>query len=145
MARLVQAIWNRSVLDRMDRTCRAMTVRSGHQHEPVIMGRRLRGTATRHFAPGHPAALGHFPGNPIIPGAVLLREIVAAIVSTDNAPVARATAWRKILWAKFHQSVRPGDSLVIGWEAAGEEVRFSCVIASSDRPAVTGALRLPPP
>jgi 3-hydroxyacyl-[acyl-carrier-protein] dehydratase len=102
------------------------------------------GTATRHFAVGHPAADGHFPGNPIIPGAVLLRDIVAAISGADDTSRDRAVAGCDIRSAKFHHPVRPGDTLVIAWTAAGEEVRFSCAIAGSDRPVVTGALRLPP-
>jgi 3-hydroxyacyl-[acyl-carrier-protein] dehydratase len=97
------------------------------------------GTATRHFASDYPAAQGHFPGNPIIPGAVLLREVVAAMVSADDL------SRREIVWAKFHQPVRPGDTMEIRWAAAGNEIKFSCSIAGSDQPAMTGALRLPPP
>ena len=77
---------------------------------------------------------------------MLLREIVAAISATDNTPIGGAATGCDIRSAKFHQPVRPGDTLIISWEAAaGGEVRFSCSIAGSDRPAVTGALRLPPP
>jgi acyl-CoA synthetase (AMP-forming)/AMP-acid ligase II len=101
----------------------------------------FRGTATRHFDVEHPSAKGHFPGNPIIPGAVLLREVVAAISGPDGVPA----SLREILWAKFHLPVRPGDTLGIRWSEIGDEVRFVCSIAGSDRPAVTGALRLPPP
>jgi 3-hydroxyacyl-[acyl-carrier-protein] dehydratase len=84
-----------------------------------------------HFPPGHPTAEGHFPGNPIIPGAVLLREVIAAIAPA--APV-------EILWAKFHVPVRPGNTIEIQWANTASEVRFRCSIAGSDRPAVTGAL-----
>jgi 3-hydroxymyristoyl/3-hydroxydecanoyl-(acyl carrier protein) dehydratase len=96
------------------------------------------GTATRHLHETHPAADGHFPGNPIIPGAVLLREIIAAL------PGNRACA--TIRSAKFHYPVRPGDTLVVSWEeATGGEIRFACSITGTDRPAVTGALRMLPP
>jgi acyl-CoA synthetase (AMP-forming)/AMP-acid ligase II len=101
------------------------------------------GTATRHFAVGHPAAEGHFPGNPIIPGAVLLREVVAAICAAGDAPDEPARC--EIPWAKFHQPVRPGDTLVISWAASGAEIRFSGTIAGAAQPAVTGAVRLPLP
>lgn len=87
-----------------------------------------------HFPSEHPTAEGHFPGNPIIPGAVLLREVIAAIAPA--APV-------EILWAKFHVPIRPGDTIQIQWANAQNEVRFSCSIADSDRPAVTGALSRP--
>lgn len=99
-------------------------------------GEPTGGTASRHFPAGHPAADGHFPGNPIVPGAVLLREIIAAVRSTDDA----AAGW-DIRSAKFHQPVRPGDTVVICWTArAGGDVRFSCSLAGAERPAVTGAL-----
>jgi 3-hydroxyacyl-[acyl-carrier-protein] dehydratase len=98
------------------------------------------GTATVHLAVDHPTADGHFPGNPIIPGAVLLREIVMAISGADNA--ARC---HTIRFAKFHQPVRPGDTIVVSWvEADDGEIRFSCSVAVSARPAVTGALSLSP-
>lgn len=106
---------------------------------------RVDRTATRHFALGHPAAAGHFPGNPIIPGAVLLREVVAAISATDEAPGGRAEGC-EIRSAKFHHPVRPGDTLVIAWTGeTGGEIRFSCAIDGSERPALSGALRLPSP
>lgn len=101
----------------------------------------LCGSATRYFAVGHTAAEGHFPGNPIIPGAVLLREVVAAIFDPDIAP---ATP-REILWTKFHRPVRPGTTVELTWQTTGDEVRFAGSIAGADRPAITGALRLPPP
>ena len=98
------------------------------------------GTATRHFAIGHPAADGHFPGDPIIPGAVLLREIAAAIRANDAA-AGEGTVAYDIRLAKFHQPVRPGDTLEISWTtAAGGDVRFSCVLTGSRQPAVTGTL-----
>jgi 3-hydroxyacyl-[acyl-carrier-protein] dehydratase len=31
------------------------------------------------FAVNHPCGAGHFPGNPIIPGALLLDEVLACI------------------------------------------------------------------
>jgi 3-hydroxyacyl-[acyl-carrier-protein] dehydratase len=99
---------------------------------------------SRHFAVGHRAAEGHFPGNPIIPGAVLLREIVAAISSGAESG-GNAARCRDIRSAKFHHPVRPGDTIVVSWAVeAGGEVRFSCSVASSPRPAVTGVLRLDP-
>jgi 3-hydroxyacyl-[acyl-carrier-protein] dehydratase len=98
------------------------------------------GTATLRLAPGHTATDGHFPGNPIIPGAVLLREVIEAIAK-GTPPSAY-----EIRFAKFHYPVRPGDTLVISWrQGNSEEVRFSCAIEHSRRLAVTGALHIPQP
>jgi 3-hydroxyacyl-[acyl-carrier-protein] dehydratase len=113
---------------------------------PGECGALISGTATRPLAADHPAANGHFPGNPIIPGAVLLREIVAAISASDLAPDGDPSRCREIRSAKFHHPVRPGDTIVVSWTARGDgDVRFSCSVAGSAVPAVTGALRLTPP
>lgn len=106
----------------------------------------VSGTATRHLAAGHPAAAGHFPGNPIIPGAVLLREIVAAVSATDTMPDGDPARCHEIRSAKFHHPVRPGDRIVVSWTAEPDgEIRFSCSVADSLRPAVTGTLLVSPP
>ena len=98
----------------------------------------VSGTAARLFAVDHPAADGHFPGNPIIPGAVLLREIVVAVGGD-------AATCRTVRFAKFHQPVRPGDTLIVSWKVQqGGEISFSCSIAGSAGVAVTGALLLTP-
>jgi len=60
------------------------------------------------IAPDHPALAGHFPGAPIVPGALLLDE---ALHSIDPS----ASAWH-IASAKFHRVVRPGEPLRLGWQ-----------------------------
>ena len=57
------------------------------------------------FEADHPASRGHFAGNPIIPGAVLLNEVVAAIA----ARVGAAPAPVSVASAKFPRPARPGD------------------------------------
>jgi 3-hydroxymyristoyl/3-hydroxydecanoyl-(acyl carrier protein) dehydratase len=54
-------------------------------------------------ASDHPALAGHFPGHPIVPGALLLDEALHAI---DGA----ATSWH-IASLKFHRIVRPDEAL----------------------------------
>ena len=100
--------------------------------------RSATGTARVHLAAGHISAEGHFPGDPIIPGAVLLREIVLAI---GHGP----DRLREVRAAKFHRPVRPGDTLLLTWtEDSGGEVRFSCSAADPGPPSVTGSLRFSP-
>jgi 3-hydroxymyristoyl/3-hydroxydecanoyl-(acyl carrier protein) dehydratase len=124
-----------------------MLVRRGMAtDEPVdtdISGRHLNATAMRHFAADDPISAGHFPGNPIVPGAVLPREVVAAIDAANDAPVGGEPTRREIRSAKFYQPVRPGDTVVIAWAPSGGDVRFRCAIAGSNLPAVTDAPRLP--
>lgn len=93
--------------------------------------------AERWFPADEPSASGHFPGNPIIPGAVLLREVVRAL--SDDA----GTMCCEILSARFLHPVRPGDRLTIAWEerTAGE-FGFSCSTGSPPRRVLMGTLRM---
>jgi 3-hydroxyacyl-[acyl-carrier-protein] dehydratase len=80
------------------------------------------------FAEGHPAAEGHFPGNPIIPGAVLLAEALHAIEAGAEAecfPVA-------VKSAKFFGPTRPGDRVRIEYSrSAGRGISFRCLVGDA--------------
>jgi len=52
--------------------------------------------------PSHPALPGHFPGDPIVPGVVLLDEVLSALPGRMDIP-----------WAKFHAPLRPAEEFVI--------------------------------
>ena len=87
------------------------------------------------FQYDHPASQGHFPDNPIIPGAVLLSETAQAITAgLDSAP-----ALYQIRSAKFLHPVRPGDRVQIRYshDARGE-IRFTCAVEG--RPVMTGQM-----
>jgi len=74
-------------------------------------------------AADHPSASGHFPGNPIVPAALLLDEIVAAIERVH----ARSGSELVVKWAKFLRPVRPGDALTLEFtQVAGGDIRFQC-------------------
>jgi 3-hydroxyacyl-[acyl-carrier-protein] dehydratase len=92
------------------------------------------------FASDHPTAPGHFPSRPIIPGVLLLDE---AIKLSEKA----AGAGKEIVvrTAKFHHPVRPGESIVIRWQAdpAGV-VKFECWLRDSDILAASGTLAIMP-
>ncbi|HWE71654.1 MAG TPA: hypothetical protein VG328_00730 [Stellaceae bacterium] len=91
------------------------------------------------FAADHPTAPGHFPGNPILPGALLLDAIVRAISR------GAATPSISIQSAKFLRPVRPGDALRIEWDSKASDTRFSCLLAASGEIAVSGVLRIGDP
>lgn len=50
----------------------------------------------------HPALPGHFPGEPIVPGVVVLNEVLSATGRRMNIP-----------WAKFHVPLLPGEEFAI--------------------------------
>ena len=91
------------------------------------------------FAVDHPTAAGHFPGNPIIPGATLLDEVLLAVAEREGGTAGPC----EIRSAKFLHPVRPGDRLLLRWEAcAGGETRFECLLIDSERLALTGTVQL---
>ncbi|MGO9947302.1 MAG: hypothetical protein ACLPWG_10685 [Steroidobacteraceae bacterium] len=92
-----------------------------------------------HIAADHPSYAGHFPGFPVLPGAVLLDETLRAIASARGIDVA---AWQ-ISSAKFLDGVRPGDSLVLEHDSpAAGSIRFA--IHAGNRKVVSGTLSTAP-
>lgn len=91
--------------------------------------------STLNLAADHPAFAGHFPAFPVLPGALLLDEMLKAI------EVARGIdlhGWR-IRSAKFLEAVRPGETLVLEHEAAAPgRIHFS--IRIDERKVAGGSL-----
>ncbi len=93
---------------------------------------------TRHVAADHPAFAGHFPGQPLLPGALLLAEVLEAIRSRP-ALAARLGPRPVLAAAKFLSPVRPGAVLTIDLQPdAGErgvkfEARCGAAVAASGR------------
>jgi 3-hydroxymyristoyl/3-hydroxydecanoyl-(acyl carrier protein) dehydratase len=72
-------------------------------------------------ATDHPAYAGHFPGDPILPGVVLLDAALWALAAESGRPAAAA----RIKSAKFHSPVRPGEILSLHFtEPTAGDVRF---------------------
>lgn len=83
--------------------------------------------AEKKFSLGHPAARGHFPGNPIIPGAVLLSEALRAIESCLRIKLSPG----RLASAKFLHPVRPGDHVRIEFsDSAAGAITFTCTAGS---------------
>ena|ERR1700722_6402529 len=93
----------------------------------------MANTSTLLVPTQHPAFDGHFPGAPLLPGVVLLDEMLRAVESDG-----RGAGW-SIATAKFLQPVRPGETLTFEHELlANGALRFA--IRSAGRPVATGTL-----
>ena len=85
-------------------------------------------TLALRIALDHPACAGHFPGNPIVPGAWLLAEVVREIQAALAPEPAAAVTVKS---AKFFRPVRPGDQVEIEYTVSGAEIRFQCAVAGA--------------
>jgi len=94
--------------------------------------------STLEIAADHPVYAGHFPSFPVLPGAVLLDAVLAAIQQARAIDVTHC----RIAVAKFLAVVRPGDPLSLEHEASDNgAIRFT--IRSLERTVATGTLSGP--
>ena len=83
----------------------------------------------------HPAFAGHFPGQPIVPGVVLLDETLQAIAARSGVSVERCT----LVAVKFKAAVQPGQAITLRFAFVGpNSVRFE--LTSADRTVANGTL-----
>jgi len=86
-------------------------------------------------AADHPAFRGHFPGMPIVPGVVLLDEVLHVLEREVGVAVAQ------ISQAKFLSPVQPGEQVELRYEPGNaESLRFT--LTCGDRQIATGAVRV---
>lgn len=76
-----------------------------------------------HIPADHPAFAGHFPGQPLLPGAALLAEVLEAVLA-DAALAARVGCAPRLANTKFLAPVRPGAQLEIRLDGSGRGLRF---------------------
>ena len=70
------------------------------------------------IAAAHPALPGHFPGNPVVPGVVLLQRVAAALKQWRDQPMARFDV-------KFLAPLLPEQDATIELREDAARVRFA--------------------
>jgi 3-hydroxyacyl-[acyl-carrier-protein] dehydratase len=94
----------------------------------------VKAAYTLHFPADHPAFAGHFPGMPILPGALLLDEALTVVVCDLGLDLRE---WQ-VTAAKFFEPVRPGDVLAVEHSGTADKIAFA--VHSADRPVLSGTL-----
>jgi 3-hydroxymyristoyl/3-hydroxydecanoyl-(acyl carrier protein) dehydratase len=67
----------------------------------------------------HPALPGHFPGHPVVPGALLLDHVLTGVSAALKRPV---TVLQKV---KFVVPLLPDESVTVACESTGDQLMFS--------------------
>ena len=83
----------------------------------------------------HPALAGHFPGDPIVPGVVILRRVCQAVTREHGATVAAVSV------VKFHVPLRPTEPFDIDLAPAGDD-RYRFRVVRGDTLIAAGTLRV---
>jgi len=99
-------------------------------------------TTTLMIPEQHPAFSGHFPTAPLLPGVVLLDELLRVVERSSEGGACNDTAMGQgwtIVSAKFLHPVRPGETLLLEHEPlANGAIRFA--IRSAGHPVARGTL-----
>lgn len=72
-------------------------------------------------SPEDPCLPGHFPGAPVVPGVLILEEVMRAATGRN----VRA-CWPKV---KFINSVSPGEQVDVYLDPLSRTIRFECRVA----------------
>ena len=100
----------------------------------------MRLEVRRVINPDHPALAGHFPGNPVVPGVVILGELVQATetwLNWSGDPVS-------VTSIKFMRLLRPSEAFTLHLERLSENRVSFAVLRSQDRIAAGTLQRAAP-
>ena len=93
-------------------------------------------TSTFTIKPDHPALPGHFPGNPVVPGVVVLEHLLAALAAIH--PGLTCTGVRRM---KFLRPLRPGETVSVRFGEARDD-GITVKAEAAGEPLVDGRLTL---
>ncbi|WP_434212502.1 hypothetical protein [[Pseudomonas] boreopolis] len=84
----------------------------------------------------HPCLPGHFPGNPVVPGVVILDEVVALVADR----LGHAPAALQLAQVKFVQPLLPEQEATI--ELQGEAPQWRFAVRHCERVLASGSVRV---
>jgi 3-hydroxyacyl-[acyl-carrier-protein] dehydratase len=92
---------------------------------------------TAMIAADHPALAGHFPGRPVVPGAVLLDMVIGTAEARAQLRVG------EVVRMKFHRPLGPETVFIIRLQSIGEgRIEVNCLVG--DDPLLSGMMRAAP-
>jgi 3-hydroxyacyl-[acyl-carrier-protein] dehydratase len=104
---------------------------------------------TMTFQPNDPMFVGHFPGNPLVPGVILTEALAqtagiaaASGAQKESAPRFLLSAIRQM---KFFGAVRPNERIVLRAKKMGEVddlLQFNVEALVNDKPVAVGQIVL---
>ena len=100
------------LLDRLCYRFPALLIDEVIEHDPAV-----RIVAVKNVTVGEEFFQGHFPGNPMMPGVLMIEALVQAasvlLLDEDIRPSAMRTVLRGVNGARFRRQVVPGDRLFL--------------------------------
>ena len=81
----------------------------------------MRHSCSFTVGPDHPSLPGHFPGNPVVPGVLILEEVMRTVAGRNVRAV-----WSNV---KFIGPVFPGERVDVHWDPLPGKVRFECRVS----------------
>lgn len=90
-------------------------------------------SAAMHIQADHPSLSGHFPGDPIVPGVIMLERIA------DELRSWRAMRLARVIEAKFMAPLLPGQRAELVLSESGPD-RFRFVIALGEQAIARGII-----
>lgn len=111
----------------------------------VVYNQRNALSAKACAGAGSPWFLGHFPGDPILPGIAILSMVTDAIRhhEFERGRKVRITGIRRV---RFRQPVRPGEALTISLSLSHQEpgISYQFKVSVNEKTACTGIVAAEP-
>lgn len=83
--------------------------------------------ACSEIATDHPALAGHFPGDPIVPGVLILDEVLQAARQWRGA-----LRLKRVVSVKFISALKPGNAFSIELREDGHShIEFECLLGET--------------